>query len=227
MILQKKSREKFWVIPQLSVGRRADNKRMTTYSTPSSKSTLSKFVAGFAASALALALAGCTEKDPDFDWRTIHIKEAGLRADLPCERLDTALVPVDFNMGLGDVAVTMMGCDAIDSTFAVSHWVLDDAKRADDALAFWQAAVLSHLKAVDGKHHRSGASFIPPGAMPLSRSIQATVQGVGPSGWTVTTEAVWFARQEGQGARIIHAVIYAPKPREKVAQRFFSSLALE
>lgn len=50
---------------------------------------------------------------------------------------------------------------------------------------------------------------------------------LGPSGWVMTTHGVWFARQEGDSARIIHAVIYSPKPNHEVAQRFFGSLVLE
>ncbi len=176
--------------------------------------------------AVALLLAGCTAEKPELPWRPVELTEAKLQAQFPCEPA-VARTPVDFGMGNGPVTVSMMGCDAVDSTFAISHWLLDDARQADDALAFWQAAVLGKLKAVDGKHSKSGAAFVPPGAMPLSRSIEATVEGEGPSGWTITTHGVWFARQEGEKARIIHAVIYAPKPQHEVAAQFFQSLVLE
>lgn len=65
--------------------------------------------------------------------------------------LEVGRTKVDFGMGDGPVLVSMMGCDAVDSTYALSDWVLEDASRADEALAFWQAAVLTKLKAVDGK----------------------------------------------------------------------------
>lgn len=173
----------------------------------------------------ALALSGC-DREPALNWHEVQMKDASLLAYFPCEP-DVAQRKVDFGMEQGPVTVNMMGCDAIDSTYAVSHWLLDDAKQADEALAFWEAAVLTKLNAVDSKEGRSGAPFVPPGAMDLPRSIRATVQGVGPSGWTVTTHGVWFARREGSKARIYHAVIYAPAPLHKVASQFFKGLVLQ
>src|SRR5574344_2767968 len=175
------------------------------------------------AAGLLVLLSACGVQEPDLPWREVQLNEARMLAYFPCEP-EVARTPVDFGMGDGPVMVSMMGCDAIDSTYAISHWLLDAAERADDALAFWQAAVLTKLKAVDGENSKSGAPFIPDGAMALSRSIQATVEGEGPSGWVITTHGVWFARQEGDSARIIHAVIYSPKPNHEVAQRFFGSL---
>ena len=175
---------------------------------------------------LALLLLGCGQDQQELPWRQVQLAEVKLRIDFPCEP-EVGRTKVDFGMGDGPVLVSMMGCDAVDSTYALSDWVLEDASRADEGLAFWQAAALTKLKAVDGKNSKSGAPFIPDGAMALSRSIQATVEGEGPSGWVMTTHGVWFARQEGDSARIIHAVIYSPKPNHEVAQRFFGSLVLE
>lgn len=154
------------------------------------------------------------------------MKDAALTARFPCAP-DVAQRKVDFGVEQGPVTVTMMGCDAVDSTYAVSHWVLDDVRQADDGLAFWQAAVLTKLEAVDSDDGKSGAPFVPTGAMNLSRSIRATVQGVGPSGWNITTHGVWFARQEGDKARIYHAVIFAPKPQHELASAFFKGLVLD
>ena len=171
------------------------------------------------------ALVAC-DNTPAVTWQSVAMADAGLQAKFPCPP-DVAQRKVDFGMEQGPVTMTIMGCDAVDSTYAVSHWVLDDVRQADDALAYWQAAVLTKLDAVDSSEGKSGAPFVPAGAMNLSRSIRATVQGVGPSGWTITTHGVWFARQEGDKARIYHAVIYAPKPQHKVASEFFQGLELQ
>lgn len=176
--------------------------------------------------ATALVLAACGEQEPQWKWQTVALEDAKLEMKFPCDP-QFARTPVDFGMDMGSVPVNMMGCDAVDSTFALSHWVLEDGKQADDALSFWEAAVLSRLQAVDGKDDKSGAPFVPPGAMDLSRSIRATVEGVGPSGWTLTTHGVWFARKEGDKARIFHAVVYAPKPNHQVAGTFFQSITLK
>ena len=66
-------------------------------------------------------------------------------------------------MGDGPVLVNMMGCDAVDSTYALSDWVLRDTSRADEALAFLASSgVLTKLKAVDGKNSK-WSPFIPDG----------------------------------------------------------------
>lgn len=173
---------------------------------------------------LAGWLVACTPQEAPLPWAPLSIDSVGLQVQFPCTP-QTANTPVDFGLG-GAVTVHMLGCDAAESTFAVSHWLLEDAKQADDALSFWQAAVLTQLKPVDGGGQKSGSVFMPQGAMDLSRSIRATVQGEGPSGWTITTHGVWFARQEGEKARIFHAVVYAPNQQEALASRFFNGLVL-
>lgn len=178
-----------------------------------------------AAVAALVGLVACQPSKPELPWQPLDLPEARLRVEFPCAP-QMARTQVDFGVDIGMVPVSIAGCDAEQSTYAVSHWVLDDAKLADDALAFWQAAVLMNLKPVDGDNSKSGALFVPPGAMPLSRSIRATVEGIGPSGWTITTHGVWFARKEGDKARIYHAVIYAPKPQHEVATDFFDSVQL-
>ena len=178
------------------------------------------------ASVLALAcLTAACDTEPQLAWTPVVLQDAGLEVSFPCDA-QVAQTPVDFGMEMGSVMVNMMGCDAVDATYAVSHWLLDDAAQADDALAFWQSAVLTRLSAVDGAEAKSGAPFVPLGAMDLSRSIRATVEGVGPAGWVIATHGVWFARQEGEKARIFHAVVYAPKVQHKQAANFFQSLVL-
>lgn len=176
--------------------------------------------------AIGLALSACEKGEPELRWQRVALDDAGVALDFPCDP-QVARASVDFGMEMGKVPVSMMGCDAVDSTFAISHWVLEDAAQADDALAFWEAAVLSQFKAVDSDDAKSGAPFVPAGAMELPRSIRAAVEGVGRAGWTVTTHGAWFARKDGDKARIFHAVIYAPKPYHQTADRFFNSIQLK
>lgn len=198
-------------------GASADNVNM------SKLKTLTQCVA---AAAIAAVLSACGNAEPEMPWQHVTLDDAGLEMEFPCDP-QFARVPVDFGMELGSVPVNMMGCDAVDSTFALSHWLLDDAAQADDALAFWQVAALSQFDAVDGDDAKSGSAFVPAGAMDLPRSIRAAVEGVGSAGWTVTTHGVWFARKEGDKARIFHAVIYSPKAYHQTANRFFQSITLK
>lgn len=174
----------------------------------------------------ALVLGACSKGEPELQWQRVAWDDAGVELDFPCQP-QMARASVDFGMEMGSVPVSMMGCDAVDSTFAISHWLLDDAEQADDALAFWEAAALSKFDAVDSEDAKSGAAFVPAGAMELPRSIRAAVVGEGRAGWTVTTHGVWFARQEGDKARIFHAVIYAPKQYHQTADHFFKSIRLK
>lgn len=176
--------------------------------------------------ASAMLVSACGDDEPALQWQRVALDTADVEMEFPCAPL-FARREVDFGMAHGTVPVEMAGCDAVNSTFALSHWVLEDAEQADDALAFWQAAVLASFQAVDGEGAKSGAAFVPSGALELPRSIRATVQGEGRAGWTVTTHGAWFARQEGQQVRIFHAVIYAPKPYHRTAQHFFNSIVLK
>lgn len=185
--------------------------------------TLTRYMA---AGCTMLLVSACSNPEPELTWQPVSLDEAGLEMQFPCEP-QFAKTPVDFGMDIGSVPVSMAGCDAVDSTFAMSHWLIDDPDRADEALAFWQAATLTQFKAVDGEGKKSGAPFVPAGAMDLPRSILASVEGVGRAGWTVTTHGVWFARQEGDKARIFHAVVYAPKAYHGNAQTFFDSIVLK
>lgn len=189
-----------------------------------------------AMAAAALTLTACEQAEPEVKWFPVEIPGAGLKANFPCA-LEMQRMEMDFGLGNGPVQVQAMGCDdpVTQSTFALSHWVLDDASQADDALAFWQINVLDkRLRAVDGKDARSGAAFVPEGAMPLPRSIRATMEGrtevdAGSSkdvDWNISAHGVWFARKEGDKARIFHAIIYAPKPIHKIATQFFNGLQL-
>ncbi|MGN1057171.1 MAG: hypothetical protein ACI4QS_10720 [Comamonas sp.] len=188
-------------------------------------SKLARFLPCVLVATAAMLLSACQDDVPQLPWQNVAIDEAKVDVHFPCEP-QNAKAHVDFGMDIGMVQVSMVGCDAIDSTYAFSHWLLDDPRLADDALAFWQVAVLNNLKAIDGDQAKSGEPFVPAGALPLSRSIRATVEGIGPAGWTITTHGVWFARQEGEKVRIFHGVIYAPKAHHRTADTFFEHIVL-
>ena len=53
---------------------------------------------------------------PALNWRTTHLKDAPLQALLPCDA-QTASRPVD--LGLGQVPLSVVGCEARGATYAV------------------------------------------------------------------------------------------------------------
>lgn len=181
------------------------------------------------AAVAALALSACdTERKPELNWTPVTLHDAGIELAFPCS-IEMGRNHVDFGMGLGPVPVQMVGCDSeqANSTFALAHWVLDDASRADDALAFWESQELEGQRAVDGKDARSGSSFVPDGAMALPRSMRATTTAdKSAADWTITTHGAWFARKEGTKARIFYASIYAPAPIHQTANEFFKRIKI-
>jgi hypothetical protein len=89
-------------------------------------------------------LAACS---PALNWRTIQLKDAPLQALLPCDA-QTASRPVE--LGLGQVPLSVVGCEAQGATYAVSHFAVAEPARAAEALTFWQQAVLAQLKSAGG-----------------------------------------------------------------------------
>ena len=172
-------------------------------------------------------LAACS---PALNWRTIQLKDAPLQALLPCDA-QTASRPVELGLGLGQVPLSVVGCEAQGATYAVSHFAVAEPARAAEALTFWQQAVLVQLKSAGGVATRLDAKgdgpWVPKGTLNLPQSLRMTFEGLGPRGQKVVGHGLWFARLEGSGARVYHAVIYADKLRSAEAEMFFSGLQLQ
>lgn len=177
-------------------------------------------------------LVACT---PKLDWRQVTVEGTPLRLLLPCDP-QLASKPVELGQGLGVVQMSMMGCDADNTTYAVSHFLVSEPSRAAEMLSYWQAAVLGQMNPGAAGQAPAGAKqlnakgdgpFLPAGALNLPQSLRSTFEGVGPQGWKLTAHGVWFARMEPQGARLYHAVLYSDKQRTDEANTFFGSLQLQ
>ncbi len=166
---------------------------------------------------LLLALAGC---NPSLNWREVRSETSPLRMLLPCKP-DKATR--DVEMGGQTLALDMQGCDAAGATFAVSHVQVADPGQAAALLAGWRSAVLAHLHAAGP----SVAPFKPAGSWDLAESVRLQAAGRRADGSAVTVQAVWFARREGTGAHLFHAVVYTERPAPEVAEAFFSALVLQ
>ncbi|WCM90966.1 hypothetical protein [Acidovorax sp. NCPPB 3576] len=175
------------------------------------------------ATALVLLLTGCS---PALNWRSVPLENAGLTVLLPCKP-DQATRSVDFGGRAADLA--MAGCEAEGATFAISHLVVEDPSQAGAGLAQWRVAVLARMQATatDADAAEAGASsFVPSGALALPQSLRLQAQGRRSDGSPVAAQAVWFARLEGQQARLYHAVVYTATPQTAVADTFFAGLVL-
>ena len=60
--------------------------------------------------------------------------------------------------------------------------------------------------------------------LPLAAAQRLQWQGKGADGRPVAAQAVWGAFAEGDHVRVVHAVVYAPKPMPELAQTLFEGL---
>ena len=183
------------------------------------------FVAALATGGL---LAACS---PALNWRTTQLKDAPLQVLLPCDP-QAASRPVE--LGLGRVQMSVLGCEAQGATYAVSNFAVAEPARAAEALMHWQQVVLAQLKSEEGAastavklNAKGDGLWVPKGALNLPQSVRMTFEGVSAKGQKVVAHGLWFARLEGAGARVYHAVIYGAKARPAEAEMFFSGLKLQ
>ena len=173
-------------------------------------------------------LAACS---PALNWRTAQLKDAPLQVLLPCDP-QAASRPVA--LGLGQVQMSVLGCEAQGATFAVSNFAVTEPARAAEALMHWQQVVLAQLRPEGGTasaatklNAKGDGLWVPKGALNLPQSERMTFEGVSAKGQKVVAHGLWFARLEGAGARVYHAVIYGSKARPAEAEMFFSGLQLQ
>lgn len=178
-----------------------------------------------------LLLAACS---PALNWRTVQLKDAPLQVLLPCDP-QTASRPVD--LGMGQVQMSVLGCEAQGATYAVSNFSVAEPAAAAQTLANWQQVVLAQLRSNEGAGNETGTAkklnakddglWVPKGALNLPQSVRVTFEGVSPKDQKIVAHSVWFARLEGASARVYHAVIYGDKAQPVAAEMFFSGLLLQ
>jgi len=163
---------------------------------------------------LALCLWACS---PALNWRTVSLAGTPLQAQLPCKPDRT-----EREVPLGGVAVTLQvaGCEADGAMFALMTARLPAGTDPQATLLGWQQATVQHLQASAPQWQ----DWRLPGALPMpaQRSLQAS--GRRADGQPVHARAVWAALAEGDGVRVLHAVVYAPRDPQAAAQAFFEAL---
>ena len=174
-----------------------------------------------AASIAAVALLnGCY---PAFNWREVRPQGTALSLLLPCKP-DKAQKTVP--LGGKPTALTLLGCDAGDITFALTVAELGNVLNATPVLAQWQEASLANMKAEpvgEGAGASKAVSLKIVGASTQPPAVLVLAQGQRANGRPVSGQAAYFA----QGSQVFQAVVYAEKIPQEVAETFFSSLKFE
>ena len=167
-----------------------------------------------------------TACSPALNWRTVQLDSVPLQIALPCKpQTQTRAVPMES----GTVQMSMVGCEAGGSTFAVMHFLLADPTRAGEVLGYWQKATMAQAKvdtATDPTSVMSNAQWVPREALNLPQSQHIVFKGMSSDGHKLTGDGLWFARMEGSSARLFHAVIYGNSD-PKVVEMFFPALKLQ
>lgn len=178
--------------------------------------------------ALMGAVLLATACSPALNWRTVQLKDAPLLLLLPCDAKGESR-PV--MLGASTVQISMQACEAQGAVYALSHFTLEQPAQVAQVLDYWQQAVLAQLKPNDGSVGgaivQERQPHVPERALNLPQSLSMGFSGRSAQGETVTGQGLWFARLEGQRARLYHAVIYAKKPLGPEAEIFFSGLKLQ
>ena len=162
----------------------------------------------------AALLAACT---PTLNWRDVRLESSRVVALLPCKPDQTTR-----SVPLGGVPtdLSVIGCEAEGATFAVMRARAPAGVAPDEVLRGWQQATLANMRAGTPV----ATPFVPAGALALPHAQRLAVAAQAANGRTLAAQAVWAARPDGDGVELIHAVMYAPKPRADVADAFFAGI---
>ena len=160
----------------------------------------------------ALVLSAC---NPTFNWRDVRPDGSRLALLMPCKP-DKAQKAVSMVGQATDLMV--LSCDAGGATFGVAIADVKDAARATAALAQWQSATLSNMKAVA---NTPAAAIKLAGLTSTGVMVKATGQRA--NGQAVSSQAAYFA----QDATVFQVVMYANTIAPDVAETFFSGLKFE
>ncbi len=177
-------------------------------------------LAATASIAAVVTLSACY---PAFNWREVRPQGTALGILFPCKP-DKAQKTVP--LGGKPTALTLLGCDAGDITFAIGVVELGSALDAAPILAQWQSATLGNMKAGPAVAGAGASQPVPLkviGSSAQPEAILVQARGQRADGRPVSAQAAYFA----QGSQVFQAVIYADSIPQEVAETFFSSLKFE
>jgi hypothetical protein len=154
-----------------------------------------------------LPLAACA---PELNWREARPEGTALQLLFPCKpKTETRSVP----LAGAPVEMSMVGCEAGDSAFALAHADVGEAARVGPALAELQQALASKVRAPT-------EAVAWPGPAGSTAAARWRVTGPVPDGRTLRQEAVFFAR----GTRVFQVVAMGAKLPADAGDTFFESI---
>ena len=168
-----------------------------------------------AASAALATLLACS---PEQNWRQLSFEGSTLKAQLPCKPDRTTR---EVPLGGVPVSLSVAGCEAGGAMLALMSAPLAPGADAQAVLAGWQQATLAHVPPAEPARSQAWQGHA---WLPLAAAQRLQWQGRGADGQPLAAQAVWGAYAEGDHVRVVHAVVYAPKPVPELAQTLFEGL---
>lgn len=168
-----------------------------------------------AALAAWVLLSACS---PEQNWRQLSFEGSTLKAQLPCKPDRTTR---EVPLGGVPVSLSVAGCEAAGAMLALMSASLAPGVDAQAVLAGWQQATLAHVPPAEPPRSEAWRRSA---WLPLAAAQRLQWQGKGADGRPVAAQAVWGAFAEGDHVRVVHAVVYAPKPMPELAQTLFEGL---
>lgn len=169
--------------------------------------------------ALAPWLLVLTACSPDQNWRQVTFDGAKLQGQLPCKPDRTVR---EVPLGGTPVPLQVAGCESSDAMLVLMTAALRPGTDAQAVLQAWRELTLRHLQAEDESVRT--AAWSGAGWLPLTGAVRQTVKGRRADGQAVHAHLAWTAVAEGEHVRVVHAAVYAPRPRPELAQGLMEGL---
>lgn len=150
---------------------------------------------------------------PTLNWREIRVDSPPVQLTLPCKP-DRGTRTVD--LAGRHVAVSMVGCDAGGSTFALAWMELPAGSAAPEWIGHWKQATLLNMRATAAVLEQPWAAP----ALPTGLRVQATGQRA--DGTPVQGQAGYLAR----GRHVYQMVVYGSRLSPEETEPFFAGLRL-
>lgn len=168
---------------------------------------------------VGVLVAGLVACSPAFNWRDVQPDNTALSLLLPCKP-DVAQQTVP--MGGMSTLLTVMGCDAGGSTFAVAVADMGKTSLLVDVLEQWQRVTLSGIKVGAAENSVQRLPVKVPGAEGVPAPVLVKALGQRADGSTIHSHALYFA----QGTQVFQLVMLASTITPEAEEMFFSSVKL-
>ncbi|MDE2419239.1 MAG: hypothetical protein KGN32_15675 [Burkholderiales bacterium] len=149
---------------------------------------------------------------PALNWRQVSLDR--ITVLLPCkpDRAQRSL-----RLGERDVTISMAGCEADGTLFAVSHIHQRDSGAAASVAREWRAATLTNI-------HATSTTEVPMRPVPgTATTTRLSAQGVRPDATTLQAHLAWLVA----GDDVFHLAVYGSRLTPELADSLFSDIKIQ